>query len=108
MIHKFTMALLLPFALFSGSANAGFTAPSTIEGYDIGNRGKLIFRLSALNTYSTAKNLFAVANTEPYYDSMLAMVMPAYAAKQKVQVWPVGCDTDNANRVVRILVGNVW
>jgi hypothetical protein len=108
MSHKLSVIFLLFSVFLSSSANAGFTSPATIEGYDIGNHGKLIIRLSVSNTCTPASNLFVVSNTEPYFDSMLSTVMSAYIAKKEIQVWAGDCGTDNLDKIVRIMVGRVW
>lgn len=109
MIYKIAVVFfMLFFILPSGPANAAYTAPATIEGYDIGSHGKLIIRLSVPNSCNPSNQLFFVSNTEPYYQSMLSMVMAAHLAKQEIQVWAGGCDSGGMEKIVRILVGRVW
>ena len=108
MIYKITVVFTLFFLFSSAPASAAYTAPATIEGYDIGSHGKLIIRLSEPNSCSPSNQLYAVSNTEPYYQSMLSTVMAAYIAKQKIQVWASGCDSDGMEKIARILVGRVW
>jgi hypothetical protein len=103
-----TACCLATLVFASYSAQAVFTAPATIEGYDVGSHGKLIIRLSTTNSCTPANQLYAISVDEPYYQSVLSIVLAAQTTNKQVQVWATGCGADGMEGFSRIMVGRVW
>jgi len=106
MKSRLTIIIFTIIIVFSGNAIAGFQGPALVEGYDVGNTGKLVIRLAQVNSCGT--NLYYVGGGEDYYSSMLSITIAAHVAGNPLNVWVDGCSPGNEGKVVRMIVGNVW